>query len=158
VRFNAAVSTSPGNGDALDALLEQLVVEYQYRSEELTLSVLQHGRGGDPPAPRTSGAPTGTVAGSRPGGWAFYLGTPHLGARWSASATVLTWVLRGVGDDRRSVRRSSPISQPAQQQVKRPPLCQPPQRDWEGSGADARCCLKPPPAPVPRRCHIPSAT
>jgi pimeloyl-ACP methyl ester carboxylesterase len=136
VRFNSGLHVSE-NGEALDALLEQLVAEYPVPIEELVL--VGHSMGG---LVIRSAAHAG---GDKDRRWlalvkrAFYLGTPHLGAPLERFGNVLTWVLRKVGDtigdpytpliaDILNLR-SSGVKDLRYANLRR--------EDWEGSDADA---------------------
>lgn len=151
VRFNSGLHVSE-NGEALDALLEQLIDEYPVPIEELIL--VGHSMGG---LVIRSAAHAGADRDRR---WlalvkrAFYLGTPHLGAPLERFGNVLTWVLRKVGDtigdpytpliaDILNLR-SSGVKDLRYANLRR--------EDWEGSDADA--LLQNRRHPVPLLPHI----
>lgn len=151
VRFNSGLHVSE-NGEALDALLTQLLVEYPVPIEELIL--VGHSLGG---LVIRSAA---HAAAERESPWlalvkrAFYLGTPHLGAPLERFGNVLTWVLRKVGDTLGDPctpliadilnLRSSGVKDLRYANLRR--------EDWEGSDADA--LLQNRRHPVPLLPHI----
>lgn len=151
VRFNSGLHVSE-NGEALDALLEQLVAEYPAEIEELIL--VGHSMGG---LVIRSAA---HAAADKDRRWlalvkrAFYLGTPHLGAPLERFGNVLTWALRKVGDTLGDPYtpliadilnlRSSGVKDLRYANLRR--------EDWEGSDADA--LLQNRRHPVPLLPHI----
>ncbi len=133
VRYNSGLHVSE-NGEALDALLEQLVRVYPVPVEGLVL--IGHSMGG---LVIRSATHVASEAPSRR--WlplverVFYIGTPHLGAPMERLGNVITWALRSIGNpytqliaDLASLR-SSGVKDLRYSNLRR--------EDWEGADADA---------------------
>ncbi len=136
VRFNSGLHISE-NGEALDALLEALVVAAPSPMEELVL--VGHSMGG---LVIRSASHAGSL-GAR--SWlalvkkAFYVGAPHLGAPLERFGNLLTWTLKKVGKTVREpiteligdliALRSSGVKDLRYGNLRR--------EDWEGEDADA---------------------
>ena len=132
VRYNSGLHVSE-NGEALDALLEQLVRVYPVPVEELVL--IGHSMGGLVIRSATH------VASEKERRWlplvkrVFYLGTPHLGAPMERLGNVITWALRSIPNpytqliaDLASLR-SSGVKDLRYSNLRR--------EDWDGADADA---------------------
>ena len=132
VRYNSGLHISD-NGEALDALLEELVRAYPIPIDELILAA--HSMGG------LVVRSASHAASERERRWlplvrrAFYIGTPHLGAPLERFGNVLTWALGNIPNpvtrliaDIVNVR-SSGIKDLRYGSLRR--------EDWEGADADA---------------------
>ena len=147
LRFNSGLHISE-NGEALDALLEQLVEVYPAPIEELCL--VGHSLGG---LVVRSAAHAGSAGERR---WlplarrAFYLSTPHHGAPLERLGNVVTWALSAIGNPYTEVvadiinLRSSGVKDLRYANLRR--------EDWEGADADA--LLQNGRHPVPLLPHI----
>lgn len=134
LRYNSGLHVSE-NGEALDALLEQLVAAWPVPIEELIL--LGHSMGG-----LVLRSATHAAAEARPERrWlglvkrAFYLGTPHLGAPLERFGNALTFVLGAIGNPYTQLvadvinLRSAGVKDLRYANLRR--------EDWEGADADA---------------------
>lgn len=147
LRFNSGLHVSE-NGEALDALLEQLVEAYPVPIDELVL--VGHSMGG---LVVRSAAHAGSERERR---WlalvkrAFYLGTPHHGAPLERFGNAVTWGLSKIGNPYTEVvaevinLRSSGVKDLRYANLRR--------EDWEGADADA--LLQNRRHPVPLLPHI----
>ena len=147
VRFNSGLHVSE-NGEALDALLEQLVEAYPVPIDELVL--VGHSLGG------LVVRSAAHAASERERRWlglvkrAFYLGTPHHGAPLERFGNAVTWALSAVGNPYTEVvadvinLRSSGVKDLRYANLRR--------EDWEGADADA--LLQNRRHPVPLLPHI----
>ena len=147
VRFNSGLHVSE-NGEALDALLEQLVEAYPVPIDELIL--VGHSMGG------LVVRSAAHAASERDRRWlplckrAFYLGTPHLGAPLERFGNVVTWALATIPNPYTRVvadvinLRSSGVKDLRYANLRR--------EDWEG--ADANALLQNRRHPVPLLPHI----
>lgn len=154
VRFNSGLHVSE-NGEALDALLEQLVESYPVPVEELLL--VGHSMGGLVLRSAAHAASGGQGDGERePRRWlslvkrAFYVGTPHLGAPLERIGNVVSWALQTVGNPYTKLvseianLRSSGIKDLRYANLRR--------EDWDGADVDA--LLQNRRHPVPLLPHI----
>ncbi|XXT19456.1 alpha/beta fold hydrolase [Sorangium sp. So ce429] len=147
VRYNSGLRISE-NGEALDALLEQLVCASPAPVEELVL--IGHSMGG---LVARSAAHAASDKGRR---WlplvkrAFYLGTPHLGAPLERFGHAVTWALASIDNPYTKLiadivnLRSGGIRDLGHANLRR--------EDWEG--ADAGALLQNRRHPVPLLPHI----
>jgi len=147
VRYNSGLHISE-SGEALDALLEELVSVYPAPIAELLL--IGHSMGG---LVVRSAAHAASAHDRR---WlplvkrAFYLGTPHLGAPLERFGNALTWALGAIDNPYTSLvadivnLRSSGIKDLRYANLRR--------EDWEG--ADANALLQNRRHPVPLLPHI----
>jgi triacylglycerol lipase len=134
LRFNSGLHVSE-NGEALDALLEQLVAVFPVPVEALVL--LGHSMGGL--VIRSACHAAGTHDTARR--WlplvskAFYLGSPHLGAPLERFGNVVTWALGAIPNPYTRIvadiinLRSSGVKDLRYANLRR--------EDWEGADADA---------------------
>ncbi|MEO7329639.1 MAG: alpha/beta hydrolase [Minicystis sp.] len=148
LRYNSGLHVSE-NGEALDALLEQLVVAWPVPVEELIL--VGHSMGGLVLRSATHAAASGVER-----RWlplvkrAFYLGTPHLGAPLERFGNALTFVLGAIGNPYTQLvadvinLRSAGVKDLRYANLRR--------EDWEGADADA--LLQNRRHPVPLLPHI----
>ena len=132
LRYNSGRHISD-NGEALDALLEELVAHWPVAVEEVTL--ICHSMGG---LVARSACHAAAASGH---GWlarvrrAFYIGTPHLGAPLERLGNVVTWALRAIANPYTRIvadvgnLRSSGIKDLRYANLHR--------ADWEGADADA---------------------
>jgi pimeloyl-ACP methyl ester carboxylesterase len=133
VRYNSGLHISE-NGEALDALLEQVVEAYPATIEEIFL--VGHSMGGL--VLRSAVHAAAEHAERR---WialvrrAFYVGTPHLGAPLERFGNAVTWALETIGNPYTRLvadivnLRSSGVKDLRYGSLRR--------EDWEGGGADA---------------------
>ncbi len=147
VRYNSGLHVSE-NGEALDALLEQLVLAHPAPVEELIL--VCHSMGG------LVARSAAHAASSRERRWlplvrrAFYLGTPHLGAPLERFGNVVAWALANIPNPYTQLvaslvnLRSSGVKDLRYGSLRR--------EDWEGADADA--LLQNRRHPVPLLPHI----
>jgi pimeloyl-ACP methyl ester carboxylesterase len=147
LRYNTGLRVSE-NGEALDALLEQLVCACPVPVEELVL--IGHSMGG---LVSRSAVHAASERGRR---WlpllkrAFYLGTPHLGAPLERFGSTVTWALARIDNPYTKLiadivdLRSGGMKDLGHANLRR--------EDWEGAGADA--LLQNRRHPVPLLPHI----
>jgi triacylglycerol lipase len=147
VRFNSGLHISE-NGEALDALLEELVQSYPVPIEELVLA--GHSMGG------LVVRSASHVASERDRRWlplvkrAFYIGTPHLGAPLERFGNVIAWALGNVPNP--VTRLIADIANLRSSGIKDLRYANLRREDWEGADADA--LLQNRRHPVPLLPHI----